>query len=48
MSLYNRDKRAEEILGMPLRANVIRSGPVNHTPREYSPYEKNDVSTPLV
>jgi hydroxymethylglutaryl-CoA lyase len=27
-------KRAEEVLGQRLRANVIRSGPVRHTPRE--------------
>lgn len=29
--------QAEEIIGQPLRANVIRSGPVNHGPREYDP-----------
>lgn len=29
--------RAEEILGERLRANVIRSGPVNHAPRDYDP-----------
>ena len=28
-------RRAEEVLGQRLRANVIRSGPVNHQPREY-------------
>jgi len=27
--------RAEEVLDQPLRANVIRSGPVNHRPRNY-------------
>jgi hydroxymethylglutaryl-CoA lyase len=27
-------KRAEEVIGQRLRANVIRSGPVRHTPRE--------------
>ena len=27
-------QRAEEVLGQRLRANVIRSGPVRHTPRE--------------
>jgi hydroxymethylglutaryl-CoA lyase len=30
-------KRAEEILGQELRANVIRSGPVNHHPKDYDP-----------
>ncbi len=29
--------RAEEIIGQQLRANVIRSGPVNHAPKEYDP-----------
>jgi len=29
---------AEEILGQQLRANVIRSGPVNHDFREYDPH----------
>ena len=30
-------KRAEEIIGHPLRANVIRSGPVSHRPKNYVP-----------
>ena len=30
-------KRAEEIIGHGLRANVIRSGPVNHRPKSYVP-----------
>ena len=30
--------RAEEVLDMRLRANVIRSGPVNHGVREYAPH----------
>ena len=29
--------RAEEIIGQRLRANVIRSGPVNHAPKDYEP-----------
>lgn len=29
--------RVEEVIGQPLRANVIRSGPVNHVPRDYDP-----------
>ncbi|NOG53896.1 MAG: hydroxymethylglutaryl-CoA lyase [Planctomycetes bacterium] len=29
--------RAEEIIGQPLRANVIRSGRVNHHPKDYDP-----------
>jgi hydroxymethylglutaryl-CoA lyase len=35
--MIDNGKRAEEILGARLRANVIRSGPVNHGPREYIP-----------
>ncbi len=30
-------KRAEEVIGHSLRANVIRSGPVNHHPKNYVP-----------
>jgi hydroxymethylglutaryl-CoA lyase len=30
-------KRAEELIGQRLRANVIRSGPVNHGPKQYDP-----------
>ncbi len=30
-------KRGEEVIGQSLRANVIRSGPVNHTAKDYSP-----------
>ncbi len=33
-------KRAEEIIGRPLRANVIHSGPVNHEPTQYTPDSK--------
>ncbi|MHC4948243.1 MAG: hydroxymethylglutaryl-CoA lyase [Planctomycetota bacterium] len=29
--------RAEEVIGQRLRANVIRSGPVNHAARDYTP-----------
>jgi hydroxymethylglutaryl-CoA lyase len=29
--------RTEEIIGQRLRANVIRSGPVNHRPKDYDP-----------
>jgi hydroxymethylglutaryl-CoA lyase len=36
-ALIRNGRRAEEIIGEPLRANVIRSGPVNHEPREYRP-----------
>lgn len=35
--LIETGRRAEEILGMPLRANVIRSGPFYHAPKEFSP-----------
>lgn len=32
--LIETGRRAEELLGMPLRSNVIHSGPVRHAPRE--------------
>ncbi|MFQ5653490.1 MAG: hydroxymethylglutaryl-CoA lyase [Planctomycetota bacterium] len=35
--LIENGHRAEEILGERLRANVIRSGPVNHETKEYRP-----------
>jgi len=35
--LIETGRRAEEIIGHPLRANVIRSGPVRHQPKEYRP-----------
>jgi len=35
--LIETGRRAEEIIGHPLRANVIRSGPVRHQPRDYRP-----------
>lgn len=37
-------KRAEEIIGHPLRANVIRSGPVQHEPQDYDPFAAKDDS----
>jgi hydroxymethylglutaryl-CoA lyase len=36
-TLVENGRLAEEILGQRLRANVIRSGPVNHAPRAYAP-----------
>jgi hydroxymethylglutaryl-CoA lyase len=36
-AMIENGKRAEEIIGQPLRANVIRSGPVNHGPKAYDP-----------
>jgi len=36
-AMIDNGKRAEEIIGQPLRANVIRSGPVNHEATEYAP-----------
>ena len=36
-AMIENGKRGEEIIGQSLRANVIRSGPVNHMPRDYSP-----------
>jgi len=38
--LIGNGKRAEEIIGHPLRANVIRSGPVQHEPHDYDPLAK--------
>jgi len=35
--LIETGRRAEEIIGHPLRANVIRSGPVRHQPGDYRP-----------
>ena len=32
---FDAGRRAEEIIGQPLRANVIRSGRVRHEPKEY-------------
>ncbi len=34
--LIENGQRAEEIIGERLRSNVIRSGRVNHAPREYA------------
>jgi len=36
-AMLENGKRGEEIIGQQLRANVIRSGPVNHRAREYAP-----------
>jgi hydroxymethylglutaryl-CoA lyase len=36
-AMVENGKRAEAIIGQQLRANVIRSGPVNHAPKEYAP-----------
>ncbi len=41
-------KRAEEILGQRLRANVIRSGPVNHKPHDYDPAAQGKTGEVLV
>jgi hypothetical protein len=35
-AMIENGKRGEEIIGQQLRANVIRSGPVNHTAKEYA------------
>ena len=35
-AMIENGKRAEEIIGQQLRANVIRSGPVNHGAKEYA------------
>lgn len=36
-AMLENGKRGEEIIGQQLRANVIRSGPVNHCAMEYAP-----------
>jgi hydroxymethylglutaryl-CoA lyase len=41
MKIIEAGKRAEEILGQPLRSNVIRCGPVSH---EATPAEKGEGS----
>ncbi|MCP3905919.1 MAG: hydroxymethylglutaryl-CoA lyase [Planctomycetes bacterium] len=38
--MIDNGNRAEEIIGQPLRANVIRSGPVNHDPQNFDPGAK--------
>jgi len=40
MKMIENGRRAEEVIGYRLRANVIRSGPVNHGPKEYDPFAK--------
>ncbi len=40
-------RRAEEVIGQPLRANVIRSGPVNHEPKEFQPYAAGKETVPV-
>jgi hydroxymethylglutaryl-CoA lyase len=41
-------KRGEQIIGHRLRSNVIRSGPVNHGPREYDvAAEKTKEAAPI-
>ena len=36
-AMIENGKRSEELIGQQLRANVIRSGPVNHQPKDYDP-----------
>ncbi len=36
--LIETGRRAEDVIGWPLRSNVIHSGPVNHAPREFVPH----------
>lgn len=36
-TMIENGKRSEEVIGQPLRANVIHSGRVNHAPREFAP-----------
>ena len=37
--MIDNGKKAEEFIGQRLRANIIRSGPVNHGPKEFDPTE---------
>ncbi len=39
-AMIENGRRAEAIIGRPLRANIIRSGPVNHEPSKYDPQVK--------
>jgi hydroxymethylglutaryl-CoA lyase len=40
-AMIDNGRRAEEIIGQRLRANVIRSGPVNHAPKAFDPYAED-------
>ena len=44
-AMLDNGRRAEEVIGQRLRANVIRSGPVRHEPVDYDP-AKGVVQTP--
>lgn len=41
-AMLDNGKRAEEVIGVPLRANILRSGLVNHQPKRYSPEGEAD------
>ena len=47
-AMIGNGKRSEQIIGQQLRANVIRSGPVNHKPRDYDPSAKSDAKPAAV
>ena len=47
LSMIENGKRAEEVTGHPLRANVIRSGPVNHGPKAYAPPAEKSEALPV-
>ncbi len=44
-ALIENGRRAEEVIGHPLRANVIRAGPVQHEPNEYDPMAKVEATS---
>ena len=46
-AMIENGKRAEAIIGHPLRANVIRSGPVNHGPKAYAPPAEKSEALPV-
>ena len=35
MQLIEVGRRAEDVVGFPMRANIIRTGPVPHEPKQY-------------
>ena len=43
-AMIQNGERAEEIIGHPLRANVIRSGPVQHVASDFDPIAKAEAS----
>lgn len=45
--MIDNGRKSEEIIGQPLRANVIRSGPVNHAPKAFEPFPAKKDAVPV-